>query len=298
MPLCYNLVQSMVSMGVAVTPFARKLIVSTVLAAGAVLPAMSAAGDRRDDTAIGFGSAGLSARSSLPKSSFGIKLLSIAGQDARDDVDVADEAAGSNVLRLYGDVATPTAVAPSTDGPDQYRPLASSFGVSWEHRLSARDSLSLAAEYGAGVSGHARPDTADARTGVSWTSGWGGGFRPSLTGSVFVGDETARDETLRYLERRYVGLSVGGQLNVFRDHTPYVALQYRRSYYDGSNINETLPLGPRTDDRSLFSAGWRWQVQPSMSLEAGASFGLNSSGQDLYNNERSRVFFGTRFDFQ
>lgn len=291
-------------MNVAEMRFARKLLVSAVLAAGVSLPGLTAAAERHDDLATtGFGSANLFARGNLQKSSFGIKLLSIAGTENSEEVEAVEDAT-SDVLRLYGDLPAPVAAVATPDPLENRRPFASTFGVSWQHRLNARDSFAVAAEYGAGAAAvHARPEitdtrTDDARTGVSWTSSWGGELRPSLTGSLFVGDESAREETARYLDRRYVGLSVGGQLNLFRDHTPYVAFQYRRSYYDMPMPGDALPLGPRTDDRSLLSAGWRWQVQPSMSLEAGASFGLNSGGQDLYSTERSRVFFGTRYDFQ
>jgi hypothetical protein len=294
----------MVSMSVAEMPFARKVIAAAVLAAGVALPGLVAAAERHGDlAATGFGSANLFARGSLQKSNFGIRLLSISGPENFDEVEAVEDAT-SDVLRLYGDMPVPAAAVTTPDSLENRRPFANTFGVSWQHRLNARDSLSVAAEYGTGATAaHARSEvtdarTADARTGVSWTSSWGGEFRPSLTGSLFVGDESAREETSRYLDRRYVGLSVGGQLNLFRDHTPYVAFQYRRSYYDMGLPGETLPLGPHMDDRSLLSAGWRWQVQPSMSLEAGASFGLNSSGQDLYSTERSRLFFGTRYDFQ
>jgi hypothetical protein len=102
-----------------------------------------------------------------------------------------------------------------------------------------------------------------------------------------------------------MGFAVGGQMTLAKSHTPYLAYQLRRSYYDGENgglrfgglYDDSLPSS-RPDDRSLFTAGYRWQASRSLSLQAEASYGLNSDGQDLYNQERTRLFFGTRFDFR
>jgi hypothetical protein len=282
---------------------ARKRIVSAVLAAASLLPGWALCADRVDATgALGLNANTSALRFGVPTGAFGIKLYSGADRDLGPGTDAGDDSSG-DVLRLYGDMSMPVTVQPPAADSfdvdsDSFRKSLNSFGVMWEHRLSARDSLSLAAEYGAGYAGSMRTDTSQTRTGVSWTSEWTGPFRPSLIGSVFLGDETARDDNYRFLGRRYVGMSVGGQMNLFREHTPYVALQLRRSYYDAATFGDNSYLGARTDDRSLLSAGWRWQVQPNMSLEAGASYGLNASGQDLYNSERSRVYFGTKFDFR
>jgi hypothetical protein len=278
----------------------RKSIVVAAIAAASALAGATVCADQSEVAGVfGLNAGSSSLRYGVPAGAFGLRLYSGADRDVADNTDDA----GTDVLRLYGDMSMPVTVpSPAADSTgvdsDAFRKSLNSFGVMWQHRLSARDHFSLAAEYGAGSAGGAHVDTAQTRTGLSWTSEWGGGFRPSLTGSVFLGDETARDDSYRFLGRRYVGLSVGGQLSLFRDHTPYVALQLRRSYYDAATLGDNSLLTGRTDDRSLLSAGWRWQVQPNMSLEAGASYGLNASGQDLYNTERSRLFFGTKFDFR
>jgi hypothetical protein len=178
---------------------------------------------------------------------------------------------------------------------------ASTVGVNWQHRLFPQDRISLTAEAGENLTANSlSQDTFESRAAVSWTREWNVRWRPSLTGSMFIGDESARLDAYRQqLGRRYVGFSFGGQLNIGRDHTPYLSYQLRRSYYGNevvSAADELLP--PRTDDRSLLTAGWRWQATRQLSLKAEASFGLNPDGLDLYNQERTRVLFGTRFDFR
>jgi hypothetical protein len=237
-----------------------------------------------------------------PRARFDITLNSLAVTPVDEESPLA-----GNALQVYGGLAEQTQSETGQQAPaDQSARLSNILGFSWQHRLDSKDSLALSAEYGQNV----RPnqfaqDTLESRAMVSWTRQWGMQSQPSLTGSVFVGDEMARDESYRQLGRRYMGFAVGGQMTLAKSHTPYLAYQLRRSYYDGENgglrfgglYDDSLPSS-RPDDRSLFTAGYRWQASRSLSLQAEASYGLNSDGQDLYNQERTRLFFGTRFDFR
>jgi hypothetical protein len=120
-----------------------------------------------------------------------------------------------------------------------------------------------------------------------------------VTGSVFLGDEMAREEIYRHLGRKYYGFSVGGSLTLFQSHTPYVSFKMQRSVYEVSD--DPLFVSPRTGDRSLLSAGWKWQAGRDFSLQAEASYGLgetSGSSLDPYSLERSRILFGTRFGFK
>lgn len=222
---------------------------------------------------------------------FDIPLQSLAPKDDETQPASGEPAFGTlRVYRIQGDTL-------SAD-PDPRRTTA--VGVNWQHRLFPQDRISLSAETGENLSTNSlAQDTFESRAAVSWTREWNLRWRPSLTGSMFIGDESARSDVYRHqLGRRYVGLSVGGQINIGRDHTPYVNYQLRRSYYGLETAVEDGLLPPRTDDRSLLTAGWRWQATRHLSLKAEASFGLNPDGLDLYNQERARVFLGTRFDFR
>ncbi len=202
----------------------------------------------------------------------------------------------SNLVRIYGEISPGPAY--------RYPPLGNetavrlnAFGAKWLHRVDAIHSFAVSAGYNEVTSPtRLAPDTFGTRAAFSWTSKWAGGYRPGVTGSIFVGDETAKDEAYRYLGRRYYGFAIGGELTLFREHTPYLSYRLQRSQYEttGDSLYSSYPR----DDRSLIAAGWRWQVQPNWSLQAEASYGLNGVGLDLQNYERSRLFFGTRFDFK
>jgi len=172
----------------------------------------------------------------------------------------------------------------------------SSFGAAWSQRLTPRNTVGLSAGYSEFSHPDAGQDMLDTHAAMSWTSKWQRGWRPGVTGSVFLGDETARDSDVRGLGRRYYGFSVGGEVTVFERHTPYINYRLQRSLIDASP--EAFALDTRTTDHSLVSAGWRWQLQRNFSLQAEATYSLSDNGLDLYNQDRSRVIFGTRFDFR
>jgi hypothetical protein len=159
------------------------------------------------------------------------------------------------------------------------------------------NTFAVSAEYGEGTV--VSPLALDTRAAFSWTSVLPSAVRPSVTGSVFLGDEIAREEIYRHLGRKYYGFSVGGSLTLFQSHTPYVSFKMQRSVYETSD--DSLFVAPRTGDRSLLSAGWKWQAGRDLSLQAEATYGLGEatgSSLDPYSLERSRILFGTRFGFK
>jgi hypothetical protein len=207
-------------------------------------------------------------------------------------------------VSLYGEIET-------TGNRSRYPALNESsgrrvnaFGVRWQHRVDTVNSFAVSAEYGEGTAVYQSPlDTLDARAAISWTSRLSNFVQPSITGSVFLGDEMAREDVYRHLDRRYAGFSVGGSLTLFQSHTPYVSFKMQKSLED-SVAEEALFTSPRSGDRSLLSAGWKWQVQRDFSLQAEASFDMGNSNSnpgttlDPYSQERSRILFGTRFGFK
>lgn len=228
--------------------------------------------------------------------SFGVNLF-----NSRQNVAEEGYPADANTVRLYGEVES------QRSGTSSFSSVGNSslgrvnaFGVSWQHRLNAMNSFAVSAEYGEGTAIYPQPlDTLDTRAAFSWTSVLPSSVKPSITGSVFLGDEMAREEIYRNLGRKYYGFTVGGSLTLFQSHTPYVSFKMQRSLYEITE--DSLLLSPRSGDRSLLSAGWKWQVQRDLSLQAEASYGLGeapSSSLDPYSLERSRIFFGTRFGFK
>ncbi len=226
-----------------------------------------------------------------------------------DDVEAEVAILSGHKISFFGDYATRGARAIDENDGMPTRRLAN-FGVRWQHRVSAKDSVSILAEQGESSLVRPTPSTnGDTRATVAWTRElpWAG--KPSITGGVFLGDDSARDESSRSLGRRYYGFSVGGELRMLESHRPYVSFRMQRSLYEvpGAADDGMLPGAPRstvtaTGDYSRLAAGWRWQASRGLSLQAEASYGMNfNNNPDVsvpLERERSRVFFGTRFDFR
>ena len=228
---------------------------------------------------------------------FGLDVYQSQQSVADDYANPAATSSGADRVHLYGELDSKS---------EQYGVAQSAalnrvggFGVKWQHNVSALHSFAVSAEYGEGTAiAPSVFDTQDTRAAFSWTSRLLGSASPSLTGSVFVGDEMGRDDIYRTLGRKYYGFTVGGSMTLFDSHTPYVSFRMQKSLYD--TADDSSFISPRSGDRSLLSAGWKWQVQRDFSLQAEASYGLgiNTPNPELYVPERSRVFFGTRFDFK
>lgn len=280
--------------------------VALLVAAGPVLSAPTGKLSWFNDTPFtGAGTLGApEARLLTPSdyASFGVNLFSSRASVAEDGypADVRPVALDANIVQLYGEVES------SRSGIDRFSSVGDSalgrvnaFGVSWRHRLNAKNSFAVSAEYGEGAAVHPLPlDTLDTRAAFSWTSVLPSAVKPSITGSVFFGDEMAREEIYRYLGRKYYGFAVGGSLTLFQSHTPYVSFKMQRSLYEATD--DPLFVSARSADRSLLSAGWKWQVQRDLSLQAEASYGLGETpgSLDPYSLERNRILFGTRFGFK
>ncbi len=163
----------------------------------------------------------------------------------------------------------------------------------WKHRLSGEHSLSFAAGYGDDPylddSGREGPGTVAA---LSWTGQWGSRWRPQLFGSLFTGDDSVKDEYARNLERRYYGFALGGRLQLFERHSPFVSFRMLRGE-EGGDLVEPDPL-----EYSRVTAGWDWQIRPNWRLRAEADYSFSDTGFNLFRYERTGIFFSTRFDFR
>ncbi len=271
-------------------PPLRPLALAALLAAGA--PATAATYSWFDDTATA-----LDTRVWSPRyAAFSVDLL-----HAPDAGLPGDAALEFDALRLRGGFEREPwrAVAPrllETEEQDSARQRVRALSVAWEHRLDAASHVTFSAGYSSAAPVYSRAlEFADTRASMSLTNRWIGDYSPRLTGSVFVGGENGASETYRLLGRRYYGFAIGGELTLSRAHTPYVSFQTQRAY---AGSEESLPGIFPEDERSQIAAGWKWQAKPYWSLQAEASYGYNGNRLQLRDHERSRVFFGTRFDFK
>jgi hypothetical protein len=196
-------------------------------------------------------------------------------------------------------------------GQDQFRlPLAhqellsdrqrartfDALGLEWRHALDPGNSVTVAAQRGGYTDWTLRAAGTDSTQAlVAWTSELGGLVRPQITGSVFLGDEAAKDETYRYLGRRYYGVALEGRVSLFSHHTPYTSVQLRHSDY---NANDPVFLVPRREDYARLAAGWNWRISSNWGIRAEANYSLNSSTIESYQYDQRQVFLTTRFDFR
>jgi hypothetical protein len=294
-----------------VSTFSKTILAGAVLLAstGPALSAQSGKLSWFDDTPFaGVGAVGVPEVRLNPSeyNSFGLNLYRSQQlpTDSGDRMHRGNDSLGLDTVRLYGEVESTSTQMP----PQQSFSFAGSpdtrinaFGVKWHHQLDTINSFAVSAEYGEGTAIYpSSQNTLDTRAAFSWTSALSANAgKPSVTGSVFLGDETAREEIYRHLGRRYYGFTVGGSMTLFESHTPYVSFKMQKSLYDATD--ELQFYSPRSSDRSLLSAGWKWQVQRDFSLQAEASYGLGTPvapSQDPYSLEHSRIIFGTKYDFK
>jgi len=225
---------------------------------------------------------------------------------------------------LFVQVATPEGMPPRVDngpatllgsvgygdGPNRFSiPIAhqtyladdglrrlDAYGLEWRRKFGVTQELALAArrgEYGA-LDGSARDSSGNVAQ-LAWSSAFAGSYQPRVIGSLFLGDETAKDKGPKWFGRKYYGLSLDGRFTAFDKHTPYASLHLQRSDYGAV---EALALLSRREDYSRLAAGWNWQVRPNWGLRAEANYVLSTSGLPVYDYERSQVLFSTRFDFK
>lgn len=171
-------------------------------------------------------------------------------------------------------------------------------GVEWSRRLNSQNLVTLSAQYGDYAYAYAdQPlgDTTNSVAAFAWSSDLHGESHPRVSSSIYLGDETAKDDTYRSLGRRYYGVTLDGRFTPYPKHTPYASLRLQRSDYLMEN---SLLLAPRREDFSRLAAGWDWQVRPNWGLRAEANYSLNNSNVELFGYDRARVFFTTRFDFR
>lgn len=169
-------------------------------------------------------------------------------------------------------------------------------GLEWNRRVDADNRFTVAAQRGGyALDDQTNADVASVQALLAWTRDVGGPDTAQVTGSVFLGDDSAKNESYRSLGRRFYGLTLEGRMNLFAHHTPYTSLQLKRSDYNG---DKTLSLAPRREDYARLAAGWEWQILPNWGLRAEANYSLNNSTVDTYQYDRSQLFLTTRFDFR
>lgn len=170
-------------------------------------------------------------------------------------------------------------------------------GVKWRHQFGDSSHLTVGASYGnsqySALESVGGTNSSSKLATVSWTSSWAGAGEREVTGSLFFGDEKARNGTSIDVTRQVYGLSVGGKWAISAAHTPFVSYRYQTGY--GANGASDLF---EFDNATHLSAGWNWKVNPNWSIQAEADFSYQQPTLDLLNVNNTRLFFKTRYDFR
>ncbi len=211
-----------------------------------------------------------------------------------DDVLQPYWASSTSSAATTHETLTPTEQSPLFNSAGQQKQL---LALKWRHQPVDGHSLRLSAGYGDDVYLEEMPyDSVSTMAELAWTGQGAGRFRPSLSGSLFVGEADTRDEAYRHLDRKYVGFTLGGRVTLFKTHSPYISFRRLRASYGEAALEDPLVASAEI---SRFTAGWDWQVRPNWRLRAEADYTLEDDFSLSFNRyNRSRVFFSTRFDFR
>lgn len=172
-------------------------------------------------------------------------------------------------------------------------------GVKWRHRFGESSHLTVGAQYGqsqaTALENAGSAVSSSKLATVSWTSSWAGEGERAITGSLFIGDEQAKNSDSVDANRQVYGLSVGGKWALSETHTPFVSYRYQAGFggdaYHASNLFEF-------DNATHLSAGWNWKVSSNWSIQAEADFSYLEPTLDLFDVSNTRLFFKTRYDFR
>jgi tetratricopeptide (TPR) repeat protein len=115
-----------------------------------------------------------------------------------------------------------------------------------------------------------------------------------LSGSIYLGNESARQTAGDSNGRRHHGVRLGAQWNGIPAHTPYATINWQRSNYDAPN---PVFLSTRREDFSELKLGWSWRPQPQWNITAEASLMDNDANIALYEYRRRQFSVGVRYQF-
>lgn len=176
---------------------------------------------------------------------------------------------------------------------DQFRRLLT-LGLEWSRDLDARNQV-----LGFGQLGAIRyPEDTNRDVRLLLTGG-GWNHRHArlpllLSGSAYLGNESARRSAGEPNGRHYYGVRLGMQWSGMAGHTPYAALSWQRSDYDAPN---PVFLRTRQEDFRELKLGWSWQPQAHWIVTAEASLADNSANIALYDYDRRQFGVGVRYQF-
>jgi hypothetical protein len=183
--------------------------------------------------------------------------------------------------------------------------LVNALAIEWQHNMNASNFLTLSARHGDSLYSDAElpgPSTSSGQASsgtaatLSWSTLFGGESR--VIGSLYAGDEVAKERSNGNTDRRYYGLHVEGRYGLWRDHAPFASLKWQRSNYETQGSTATANSLLRRESFSYLGAGWNWQVSPSWDVRAEANYSLADDNADAVEFDRTQLYFSTRYGFR
>ena len=224
----------------------------------------------------------------------GVNLVAGADLDARfhrDETDFETSEAGGRVGVAFRDQDARTRITLDADrlyvGGDAYEDVV---GVSARHRRRVGESLLGSAGLRVSQQRYEDQDILDSSTwivdaGVSHT--WRTPWRPTFSGALFGGHETADDQSQAaraVAERDLAGVSGMLRLRVAPAWTVHTSLQFRRSEYDARHL---IFGRKREEDYSQVALRADWQPTAHWSVGPRLRYVHNEANIDLYEYDRT-----------
>lgn len=164
----------------------------------------------------------------------------------------------------------------------------------WIRPVSAQDWISAYGQVGRlAYSGQSSRDMDSVLLGGGWTHVFSA-YSGLLSLGAYYGNDDARRDNGKFNGRDYYGVSLDLRWNPFPRHTPYITLIAQKTDYDAPH-----PDFAQTRRDHLYQAtlGWRWQAEAAWSFNAEARYNHNNSNIPLFDNDRTLLTLGARYDF-
>ena len=137
-------------------------------------------------------------------------------------------------------------------------------------------------------------DTNRATLGLNFGKALGGANEPYIFGSVYFGNERAKDGAFGYLGHKPVGMVLGGQFKPAPTWTVFGTAGYEVRRY---NAVDPLWLTTRRDNTTDLRVGASWAFLPTWSLTPALSYTRNASNVVVSAYNKTTASLTVRKDF-
>jgi len=168
--------------------------------------------------------------------------------------------------------------------------------IHWQHRADT-DRYTVTARRESANTTDLQPATA---SGLTASFAWQHLLNADtlFTSRLLMGDEENRTPQTGQWARRYYGMEFEGRYQLWPQHTPFATFSWQRSGYDALDPASGFNANGRWENRSQFSAGWRYQPLPNWDFRAEAKLRFSEDAIDPSDNDRSQLYFSTQYGFR